>query len=110
MIDSDDDSHSSSQADRSYDYASDLDDLVFDDLFQLDDAEPDGNWTYVAHSSRGGEIYEGLSKRIVSSDYFKLEYNYDYADQILLPMAKTEVKHSVSAIRQEIETYGSHKD
>jgi len=100
MIDSDDDSHSSSQADRSYDYASDLDDLVFDDLFQLDDAEPDGNWTYVAHSSRGGEIYEGLSKRIVSSDDFKLEYNY--ADQILLPMAKTEVKHSLSAIRQKL--------
>ncbi len=65
-IDSDDNSHSSSESDRSHDYASDLDDLVFDDLCQLDDAEPDGNWTYIARSSRGGKIYEGL---IPSSTY-----------------------------------------
>lgn len=94
MSDSDDDSDSSLRSTGSQ-YESDTD----DDL-DVDAAPPDGQWTYVARSIRGGKTYEGLSKRVLPNNNFQLEYNY--ADPILLGKTKAEVKHSLSAIRTKL--------
>ena len=88
-----DDDDSLSGSDRSHDHDSDMDDT-------FENTGPDDQWTHIAHSSRGSKMYDGLSKRSLSSDEFNLHYNY--ADERLLAMAKEEVKHLLSAIRQKL--------
>jgi hypothetical protein len=78
-----------------------------DDIFENIAAGPDDQWTHIAHSSRGSEMYDGLSKRSLPSDEFNLHYNY--ADEILLAMAKEEVKHLLSAIRQKLRLHPEAK-
>ena len=96
MSDSDDDSDDSSLRSTGSHYESDTDDDLHVDAAPV----PDGQWTYVARSIRGGKMYEGLSSRVLPNDKFQLKYNY--ADPILLEKTKVEVKHSLSAIRKKL--------
>lgn len=108
MPDSDDNDSASSVSDCSYDDDdSELDDIFYD-LCRRDNADasatfaagPDGQWTHVARSNRSSKMGEGLSQRVLPNDTFNLEYNY--ADSILLPKARAEVKHSLSALRHKL--------
>ncbi len=89
---------SCSESDRSHAHESDLDD-TFDVLDDVDNA--DDNWTYVAHSSRGAKMFEGLRTNVMPSNDFQLEYNL--ADPILLEKTKVEVKHSLFEIRKKLD-------
>jgi hypothetical protein len=98
-----DDSDSSSLSDHSCGNESDLDD-IFHDLCRRDDADasaayaagPEEPWTFITHSNHSAKMFEGLSKRDLPSNNFELKYNF--ADSILLPKAKAEVKHSLTAV------------
>eukprot|EP00984_Skeletonema_dohrnii_P012471 scaffold5064_cov67-Skeletonema_dohrnii-CCMP3373.AAC.1 len=68
-----------------------------------DDADasgPEEQWTYVAQSSRGAKMFDGLSKRVMPSNNFKLKYNF--ADGILLSKTQAEVQHSLTVLRHKL--------
>ena len=114
MSDSDNDSAASSVSGGSCDYESDLED-TFDDLCRQDDADasaaydagPDEQWTHITHSDRSAKMFDGLNKRVLPSSSINLEYNY--ADSILLPRTKAEVKHSLQSLRQKLKLPSDHK-
>ena len=111
MPNSDDDSSLSSVSGGSCDYESDS----FDDLCRRDDAEasavyaagPNEQWTHITHSNRSANMFDGLSNRVFPGNEINLEYNY--ADSILLPKSKAEVKHSLKSLRSKLKLPSHHK-
>ena len=80
----------------------DDDDFVSDWVCQDGhDDPPDGKWTFHAQSSRGAKLFEGLSKRVVTTE-FKLLYNH--VDNYLLDQVNQEVKHLLK--RGRIKLHG----
>ena len=70
-------------------------------------AGPGEQWTHITHSNRSAKMFDGLSKRVLPSSNFDLEYNY--VDSILIPKTKAETKHSLKALRNKLRLQPDHR-